>query len=325
MTTFANWLAGSENGPQDDPVAWLARQWKALEGNRPRVSSPTGIEKHLVTLAPPGNAEGDQWTGYVHQAVAEATGRYRSDKAREQLGESPVSGPLTPSASPAGTGEVQDPMPGMNAATGKPEAVVPSGAWVTHPDASQFGSCSIEGWARGLAHTGKPGDSPMKIMCAAGHVFDPERPENWAEADETQRALSELPADAAGTAIEQSDRSEPEPQFDGALPPDIPETPEQARQYQLDRIELMLCGLLAALGLPTDLAALDGWLQAATGAGVNAPDPETTDGLLMQQLADAGVTGYTPPSAPPPTVEQGVPWSFAAWYGMADPAGDTDG
>ena len=83
MATFSQWLAGNEDGPQDDPVAWLARQWKALEGNRPRVSSPSGIEKHLMTLAAGEPAQQDQWTGYVHTAVADATGRYKTDKARE--------------------------------------------------------------------------------------------------------------------------------------------------------------------------------------------------------------------------------------------------
>jgi hypothetical protein len=245
-----------------------------------------------------------------------------------------LSEPIAPSGSPAGAGEVQEPMPGMNAATGKPVAVVPSSAWTQHPDASQYGSCQC-GWPRGLAVIDSSGKTV--ITCAAGHVFTPERPDPLGEQVPDAAALASqtnAPREQVAGALGPypgADENEPESQFDGT---------------QLDRIELMLLALCTALGLPTDAPGLDSLLQSGI-----TPDPDTTDGLLMSQLSDAGAVGYGHPALQPtqmipvgtehaglhnhagdgsvegcPGCFPGVPPSFQAWYGMADPAADaTDG
>ena len=101
MTTFQQWLAKQEDGPQDDPVAWLARAWKSQEGKRPRVSSASGIEKHMLTLGSGDEAAQDNWTGYVHQATGEATGRFKADQLAGQTAKQAASGSDTSRVRPS--------------------------------------------------------------------------------------------------------------------------------------------------------------------------------------------------------------------------------
>jgi hypothetical protein len=79
MATFTRWLSDQENRPQADPIGWLARQWKAAEGSRPRVSSPTGVAKHLATLAPDEGT--GPWLDYLTKAIDAA----RAERSRELL------------------------------------------------------------------------------------------------------------------------------------------------------------------------------------------------------------------------------------------------
>src|SRR4030095_15634625 len=83
MATFTSLLADQEGRPEQDPVGWLARQWKAAEGNRPRVSSPTGVKRHLTTLAPDTGTE--PWLESLARAVDLAiSGRNADLLATEQ-------------------------------------------------------------------------------------------------------------------------------------------------------------------------------------------------------------------------------------------------
>jgi hypothetical protein len=293
MATFSTWLAGNEAGAQDDPVAWLARQWKALEGNRPRVSSPSGIEKHLLTLAAGEPAQADQWRGYVHTAIAEATSRYKNAKAAESNTSS------------------EQTLPGMNEATGKPVAVVSSTQWVEHPDASKYGSCETCGWARGLARTDQPGKVVM--TCAAGHVFEPQKP---GPTDAGPAATTSPEATAAPAAASY------DPSADGSLPGtevapgafDAVLGAGEAMGYVhedgsgpvdlLALVNLKLTVVLLSLGLPTDPDEMMGLIVAAA--------EQQEAGSLSEQLA-AGLAGAGVDA------NGQLPPDFAAWYGIADP------
>jgi hypothetical protein len=174
MATFQSWLADQLVRPETDPVGWLARQWKAHEGNRPRVSSPTGIGRFLEEQA----GEDQAAKGYVNEAVKAATTAYRERDA------GPV---VTRDGEPANAAAEQAAayhaeglheaaaIVERNAVTGKPVAVVPGSAWITHPDATQFGTCTTCGWPRGLAGA-TTGAMGSHITCAAGHIFTPEKP-----------------------------------------------------------------------------------------------------------------------------------------------------
>lgn len=157
MGTFQSWLNDQLVRPGNDPVGWLARQWKAREGDRPRVSSPTAIGRFLEDLA----GDDAPLRSSTNEAVRLATQAYIDSK----------------------TGQ---PTADRNEQTGKPLAVVPGAAWVQNPDATQYGSCSC-GWARGLAVL----DGRQVITCAAGHIFEPEKPGNQAEVQQVQDALNE--------------------------------------------------------------------------------------------------------------------------------------
>lgn len=65
MATFAQWLAEQEGRPEDDLTGQLARLWKAAEGDRPRVSSPTGMQRWLLATQVEGGDE------MIKTAVAE--------------------------------------------------------------------------------------------------------------------------------------------------------------------------------------------------------------------------------------------------------------
>lgn len=300
--TFSQWLVTHEAGAQDDPVAWLARQWKALEGNRPRVSSPSGIEKHLLTLAAGEPAQADQWTGYVHTAVAEATSRYKQAKTAGQSGSSTSSGE-----------GVQDPLPGTNPATGKPVAVVGQNQWRAYPHAAEMGSCHTCGWPRGIADVG----AGEQMMCAAGHVFEPQRPEPIGEAapagplatamglaDDPELAAQRADVAAAGGAGRTYDPSADAP---GSVQPapgahSIELGGLDSKQVDLlDVLSIKLDAILAGLGLPTDPGQLAVLLSRVEAS---APDPGDDGGLLAAMNGQAG---------------QPVP-DFGAWYGIADPA-----
>lgn len=295
MTTFQQWLAKQEDGPQDDPVAWLARAWKSQEGKRPRVSSASGIEKHMLTLGSGDEAAQDNWTGYVHQATGEATGRFKADQLAGQTAKQAASGSDTSS------GETQAELPGIapqgiNEATGKPVAIVTSAQWRTYPDASQYGSCGTCSWPRGLADLGQ-GRGEL-IMCAAGHVFAPAKPGpagSPADADQLAavQAGEMTPAEHLAANEVAAEAAEPGQEavvtLSGPLTPVAGPggagTPVQGQEEppepmtQLDRIELMLAAVVAAIGLPPDLGILAEYVQTPWG--------------------------------PPP--------DFAAWYGQADP------
>lgn len=157
MGTFQSWLNDQLVRPENDPVGWLARQWKAREGDRPRVSSPTAIGRFLEDLA----GDDAPLRSSTNEAVRLATQAYIDSK----------------------TGQ---PTADRNEQTGKPLAVVPGAAWVQNPDATQYGSCQC-GWARGLAVL----DGRQVITCAAGHIFEPDRPGNQAEVQQVQDALNE--------------------------------------------------------------------------------------------------------------------------------------
>lgn len=207
MATFQSWLNDQLVRPENDPIGWLARQWKGHEGNRPRVSSPTAIGRFLEDQA----GENTELRGYVNQAVVDATTAYRDRDSAEPV--------VYRDGSPANEAAEQA---AVNPATGKPVAVVSSTQWVTHPNAQQFGSCSVCGWPRGLV--GDVGGRTV-ITCAAGHIFEPEKPEPLT-------AAGGAPADPGGTAGGQTTFS----YGDGALDPrgysggpaDTPEPPATA-------------------------------------------------------------------------------------------------
>jgi hypothetical protein len=239
----------------------------------------------------------------------------------------------------------------MNPLTGKPVAVVPSTAWVTHPDASQFGSCSQEGWARGLAKTG----DRAVITCAAGHIFEPERPENQSEVQAVQDALSEpagqlpFPTGAAP--------GEPATTGDGATAPESPaeqlasgeitpteaqaaivdqliddqltqaEAEQAARDAALDQIELtqgmilhLVTRIARHIGLPPE--RLDTFTDASIAAlrasesdpAVPAfPAPQASaPGDLSSQLY--GLAGQSAMAHHPGN----DPQAFASWFNAAE-------
>lgn len=100
MATFQRWLSDQADRAGDDPVGWLARQWDACEGpDRPRVSAPNGIRKHLLTLS-----DDEQWQAAVTKATELATKAYND--TRQPAGEQSVqvSGPAEPQAAQAGRG-----------------------------------------------------------------------------------------------------------------------------------------------------------------------------------------------------------------------------
>jgi hypothetical protein len=318
MATFSQWLSKQEDGPQDDPVAWLARQWKALEGNRPRVSSPSGIEKHLMTLAAGEPAQQDQWTGYVHQAVADATGRYKDDKTRE-------------SEAKASSGEQQDQLPGtgldttgvdrahpLNPATGKPVAVVPSSHWAEHPDASKYGSCYICGWARGLAK--RDVDDPaggVVMTCAAGHIFEPAKP---GPADAGPAATTSPVATAAPAAGELTPEQVNEAESFRDDMPGMEYVTDEGPVDLLALVNLKLTVLCISLGLPTDPGAM---MELITAAAEQQQDESDT---LAGQLAEAGMRAAAgEPRAVPAEAGSQVsgqpllPWDLAQLYAQADP------
>jgi hypothetical protein len=338
MATFSQWLAGHEAGAQDDPVAWLARQWKALEGNRPRVSSPSGIEKHLMTLAAGEPAQQDQWTGYVHTAVAEATSRYKQAKAAEQSGSDTSSSAVLP-----GTG--------TNPATGKPVAVVGQAQWKSYPDASQYGSCYICGWARGLADVG----AGEQLMCAAAHVFEPQKPGPIGEAGPTDPQTGETTITLSGPLTPSSGLGGSGRTYDPSA--DAPDSVQLApgahsavlggqgagadltaagyvHEDDAQPVDLLalvnpkLTVLMVTMGLPTDPSQLAELLLAAA----EQQQQEATDSLASQ-LAEAGMRAAAgePRAIPPEPGSQasgqpvqpwntGMPPGFAAWYGVADPS-----
>jgi hypothetical protein len=71
MATFASWL--SEQETRSDQARYIAKWWNTLE-NRPRASSPAGIEKALRT-ADPG-----QWEQYGAQAWGVMLAEYREQR-----------------------------------------------------------------------------------------------------------------------------------------------------------------------------------------------------------------------------------------------------
>lgn len=313
MATFSQWLAGHEAGPQDDPVAWMARTWKRLEGSRPRVSSPSGIEKHLVKQSvaaelAPGYDHG-LWVQSVNQAVAEATKRYRRDKAAEQLaaGDEP---PAQVAAQPPPAAD------GINPATGKPVAILSAKDWTEHPLATKFGSCQQEGWALGVAVI----DGRKVLTCAAGHIVNTGTPAVFdAAAGAAEQGLQVAPGahdevvtDAGQLAAVEAGQMSPASHLAAnevaaaaasVAESDFAPLAGQAQPLtQLDRIELRLTALCAAMGLPSEMGDLAVFIAAASGLGEQAA-AETGEQSLSSQLAG------TIPAA-----------DFAAWYSAADPA-----
>lgn len=348
MATFQQWLTGHEDDPADSPIGWLARQWKALEGDRPRVSSPTGIEKHLISRAPAEQPAGDQWTGYVHQAVAAATAEYKTDKMREQSTGSTVSS----SEQIAHAGPVQPEIPGVapagaiNPATGKPPAVISSSQWVEYPDASRFGSCPQEGWAYGVANL----DGHRALTCSAGHVVNatahlaevptgdhpepPPLPTGLTEQAAGDVASYEThpaqpPAGPATTESMQAVAGLAQAAIAMSLPDPSQDEPLTDSEM-IELVNLKLDAILVALGLPTDAEALVGLLGQAVTAEASAPAGEVM--LSAQLRGQSGELAAIPPEVgsgasgqPVPswtTPNGGMPASFAHWYGVADPAGE---
>jgi len=81
--TFAQWLgmAAQLTRPDDDPVGWLARQWKQLEGaSRPKVSAPSGIARVLKQLSPD-----ERWQEGMAEAVTAAINAYRAGVQAQSL------------------------------------------------------------------------------------------------------------------------------------------------------------------------------------------------------------------------------------------------
>jgi hypothetical protein len=313
MATFSQWLAKQEDAPQDSPVGWLARAWKSQEGNRPRVSSPSGIEKHMLTLAAGDDAQQDSWRSYVHTAVNEATTAYKADKVHEQ----PAGGKNTSS---------QETLPGMNEQTGKPVAVVMGSQWQTYPDASQYGSCATCGWPRGLADRGPAADQETRIVitCAAGHVFEPQKP---GPADAGPAAATSPEATAALAAGEQPVSGMTDEQLLGQV---AEQDPDAQMSYTLPEddsgpvdllalVNLKLTVVMVSLGLPTDPGEMGDFLLAS----ISGQQAGSLSDQLAQGLAEAGVNEH------PDTGKGGwragadangqLPPDFAAWYGIADP------
>lgn len=241
MATFQSWLNDQTVRPDSDPVGWLARLWKSHETDRPRMSSPVSIGRFLED-----QADGDEARGHVTEAVRAATVAYR-DRAlaepmvtRDGTPANAAAEAMTPEQRAAfdpATGKPRSPAPGMNPATGKPVAVVPSSAWVTHPDASQYGSCGC-GWARGLAgrpdstQDGTPQGTTVVITCAAGHIFEPSKPETQ---DDVPLVHPDSPA--GKLLIEQAAQD--------ALH-------EPAGQTELPLSEIAAEQLMAAVGIPLE-------------------------------------------------------------------------
>jgi len=273
MATFASWLSVQENRPEDDPTGWLARAWKAQEGSRPRVSSPGGIGRHLHEVHP-------ELAEAVDQALIAATHEYTQQRAREQAGDSSTS------SQPAAG---QQAMPGMEPAgqdeqTGKPVAVVPSSAWVQHPDATKFGTCAECGWPRGLA--GSPaGAMGTHITCAAGHVFKPVQPQAADQATyhvvvptsitTSGGAGSVRGPQQAEDAAEQTEHEQNVQRLAAMGPQTGPATGQDRRYQGASPAEIAAAERAAGGAVPLDqeqlsdhamLAALTEWAQHITGA-----------------------------------------------------------
>lgn len=318
MATFSQWLAKQEDAPQDSPVGWLARAWKSQEGNRPRVSSPSGIEKHMLTLAAGDDAQQDSWRSYVHTAVNEATTAYKADKVHEQSGSSTSST------------QTQETLPGTNPATGKPVAVVPGNQWTQHPNAVDYGSCHECGWPRGLADLGA--GAGEQLTCAAGHVFEPQKP-GAPEAGETVITLSgplTPTVGDGGAGLTREQVNEAESFKDDMQPVDLPADGQPDAQGWMDAgdvqpvdmlglVNLKLTVVLISLGLPTDPDAMMGMIvSAAEQQEAGSLSEQLADGLYaagVNEHPDTGKGGWRAGA----DVNGQLPPDFAAWYGIADP------
>lgn len=71
MTTFAGWLKDQTEASSTPAIRWLAGEWTGAL-HRPRVSTPSGIEKHLAEV----HAGDETYIGQLATAVRIATDAY---------------------------------------------------------------------------------------------------------------------------------------------------------------------------------------------------------------------------------------------------------
>lgn len=362
MATFQSWLNDQTVRPDSDPVGWLARLWKSHETDRPRMSSPVSIGRFLED-----QADGDEARGHVTEAVRAATVAYR-DRAlaepmvtRDGTPANAAAEAMTPEQRAAfdpATGKPRSPVPGhpdpgMSPAGGWPVAVVPSSAWVTHPDASQYGSCGC-GWARGLAgrpdstQDGTPQGTTVVITCAAGHIFEPSKPETLAETTPDFRATAEQAGrDLRGETQPELPLSEiAAEQLMAAVgiplePGQVPETADVTAEMAADGTAALQAEVLDQIltaqgmimhtlsriarhvGLPPE--RLDEFVDASLReaemgeARGTAPLPPGYDGWRAEGQAPAdlssqlyGLAGQPPAPQPP-----NPPQAYAAWWSQA--------
>lgn len=87
MATFQQWL--QEQEPRQDMTGELARWWAGEAATRPRVSSPSGIERYMVKMLREGNLAqlGDEQKGAMREAFAEVVREYHGrDGQRQEAG-----------------------------------------------------------------------------------------------------------------------------------------------------------------------------------------------------------------------------------------------
>jgi hypothetical protein len=316
VATFTSWLNEQSGRGEADPIGWLALQWADQEGTRPRVSSPSGVEKHLLTVH-----DGDEsWQRTVRTTVRQATDAYhhRGDP-------------------PAGQGE----LPGVVPAA----AAVRAGQWTTHPNAAEFGTCTECGWPRGLADLG----SGPVMVCAAGHVFAPQQPEpttatqfDGSAAD--QVVITQMPtwihtSGGAGSVRdpEQTGEAADRAEHDGGQ---FVFAELRVLQKQVDVLTSLVRTLATAAGLNADDESVAAMHELWTGAPGSASeliteqlagDPDAprvitdagTDpatGEFVTRFADGTETRSMPQPVPPPGSPQvpAPPAGFPAWWNSAE-------
>ena len=214
-----------------------------------------------------------------------------------------------------------------NAVTGKPVAIVGQNQWRTYPNAEMAGSCYICGWPRGFADVGKG----EQMMCAAGHVFTPQRPDPTGDAG--QGATTSPEATAAPAAGEQvitlppghADRPEP----------DAAQIEADAQRYPggdgepvdlLALVNLKLTTIMVSLGLPTDPDQMLGLIMAAAEQQQDQMDL-LSDQLAQGMIVDGSTVRMNEPGSqasgqPVPPFSHVFPPDMAALYQLADPEPD---
>lgn len=72
MATFGQWLARDDVLTRQDGIGYLARMWQDAEGKRPKVYSPSGIQRFLE--------KDPTWSDALKAEMAKATAEYHASR-----------------------------------------------------------------------------------------------------------------------------------------------------------------------------------------------------------------------------------------------------